>query len=106
MLLWPAINQLEAVTHLCGQTDWVVSLYREPAAFFGPVASEGGDNDQPAVGNSARQRRTISLALLGFGKEVEDSTVVPHVELTWRAPIGDVCNFPANLLGRNTKSRF
>lgn len=105
-LLWPAINQLELITHLCGQTDWVISLYRKPAAFFGPGEREGGDDGQPALGNSARKRRTIRLALLGLGKEVEDGTVVPYIEPTAGVPIGDVGDLPANPFSPRAKPRF
>lgn len=106
MLLWPAVDELERITHLRGQSRLVVSLHGQPTAIFRPIHSEGGDNDQPALGPSARQRSSVRLALLAFGKEVKDCSVVPHVKPSRRAPGGDVGHFPSNSFGHGTKAHF
>ena len=98
MLLGPSFDQLQQITHFCGQTGCVVSLYGQPATFFRSVEGEGGDNDQPPLGNRARKCKPISGALFGLGKKVKDSAVVPYAKPAGRLPIGDVGDFPVNLV--------
>lgn len=98
MLLVPTFDGLELVTDRSCQALWAITLDWESTALFRSVECKRR-HDEPASGNErAQERAAISCALARFRQKMKDCPIMPNVILSRGLPLGDVGNFPVDLL--------
>ncbi|MFH1834283.1 MAG: hypothetical protein ABH877_04595 [bacterium] len=98
-------HQLELRTEELAELGGVVSLDLQTTAPFGTPKAESRYDEVPADPQSCSNGLQVRLSVDLFSQEVEDGTVVPHVDLPGQAKVPRICDNPRHLLSTISQAR-
>ena len=106
MIVSPGFQQFKTVTQFFGKSSRVVSIDRQPTAFFRAIDCKRPDNDMTAGPDRLLQTREVGGAVHWVDQEMERRPIMPDVEGLRRVPFGYVRDDPLYLARSFTEPRL
>ncbi len=105
MVVPPRSRQFKPFTQFSGKTRLIVSVDRQPAAFFRAVGRKRSNDDVTTGLDDLSHARDVGRTVRRISQKMEGCPIMPQVEGPRRVPFGHVRDDPLHLARSLTKPR-